>query len=44
MEKGRYVAPLGPGFSAEMLPEILPNYGFPEGLAWAGPHLARSTD
>jgi L-fuconate dehydratase len=44
MEKGRYVAPLDPGFSAEMLPEILPNYGFPEGLAWAGPHLARSTD
>jgi len=44
MEKGRYVAPLDPGFSAEMLPEILPNYGFPEGLAWAGPHLARRTD
>jgi L-fuconate dehydratase len=44
MEKGRYVAPLDPGFSAEMLPEILPNYGFPEGLAWAGPHLTRRTD
>jgi L-fuconate dehydratase len=44
MEKGRYVAPLDPGFSAEMLPEILPNYGFPEGLAWAGPHLTHRTD
>jgi L-fuconate dehydratase len=34
VERGRYVAPLDPGFSAEMRPETLPTYAFPEGLAW----------
>jgi L-fuconate dehydratase len=34
VEKGRYVAPLDPGFSAQMRPESLQNYVFPEGLAW----------
>ena len=32
--KGRYVAPLDPGFSAQMRAEALRHYVFPEGLAW----------
>ena len=35
LEKGRYLAPLEPGFSAEMRPQTLQNYVFPEGPAWA---------
>jgi L-fuconate dehydratase len=31
---GRYVAPTAPGYSIEMLPESLDEYGFPEGPAW----------
>jgi L-fuconate dehydratase len=34
MEKGRYLAPTDPGFSAEMLPQTLAKYVFPEGPAW----------
>jgi L-fuconate dehydratase len=36
VEKGRYVAPLDPGFSAQMRPETLQHFVFPEGLAWVG--------
>jgi L-fuconate dehydratase len=34
VKEGRYVAPLDPGFSAQMRPETLQNYVFPEGSAW----------
>ncbi len=33
---GRYVVPEAPGYSIEMLPESLEEYGFPGGAAWAG--------
>jgi len=33
---GRYRAPMAAGFSAEMLPETLKHYRFPEGAAWRG--------
>ena len=32
---GRYVVPLGPGYSIEMLPSSLDEYEFPAGPAWA---------
>ena len=42
MEKGRYVASLDPGFSAQMRPEALQHYVFPEGLAWAADEQSTS--
>ena len=33
---GRYQAPLAPGYSAEMRPDSVAQYGFPGGGAWAG--------
>jgi L-fuconate dehydratase len=33
---GRYLAPLAPGYSIEMLPESLARYEFPGGAAWGG--------
>jgi L-fuconate dehydratase len=33
---GRYQVPQTPGYSIEMLPESLEEYGFPDGAAWAG--------
>jgi L-fuconate dehydratase len=33
---GRYLAPLAPGFSAEMRPESLLRYRFPDGAEWSG--------
>jgi L-fuconate dehydratase len=44
IEKGRYVAPLDPGFSAQMHAETLQNHVFPGGAAWAADDLARHTD
>jgi L-fuconate dehydratase len=35
VKEGRYVAPLNPGFSAEMRPATLRNYLFPGGSVWA---------
>jgi len=35
LDKGRYRAPLAPGFSAEMRPQTLQHYVFPEGPEWA---------
>jgi L-fuconate dehydratase len=32
---GAYVTPTAPGFSAEMRPETLARYSFPDGEAWA---------
>jgi L-fuconate dehydratase len=32
---GRYVAPTAPGFSAQMRPETLERYAFPDGAAWS---------
>jgi L-fuconate dehydratase len=32
---GRYVAPLAPGFGAEMRPEALAAYEYPDGAVWA---------
>jgi L-fuconate dehydratase len=32
---GRYLAPLQPGSSAEMLPGSIAEYAYPEGPAWA---------
>jgi len=34
LEKGRYVAPSDAGFCAQMRPEALHHYAFPEGAAW----------
>jgi L-fuconate dehydratase len=34
VKEGRYVAPLSPGFSAEMLPETLRHYEFAHGSVW----------
>ena len=31
---GRYVLPLAPGYSVEMLPESLDEYEYPNGHAW----------
>ncbi len=33
---GHYVVPEAPGYSIEMYPESLAEYGFPDGAAWAG--------
>ena len=35
VRRGRYVAPLAPGYSAEMKPESVAVYSFPGGSAWA---------
>jgi L-fuconate dehydratase len=35
MERGRYAVPRAPGYSIEMRPESLAEYGFPEGPVWA---------
>jgi L-fuconate dehydratase len=35
VERGRYVAPLAPGYSIEMIPTSLDEYEFPDGPAWA---------
>ena len=32
----RYVVPTRPGYSAEMLPESLDRYRYPDGAEWAG--------
>jgi L-fuconate dehydratase len=34
IRSGRYLAPSGPGFSAEMRPESLVRFGFPDGPEW----------
>jgi L-fuconate dehydratase len=35
VERGRYLAPLAPGYSIEMIPSSLDEYEFPNGPAWA---------
>jgi L-fuconate dehydratase len=35
VKDGRYVTPLAPGYSIEMLPESLERYAYPNGAAWA---------
>ena len=35
---GRYLVPMGAGFSAEMRPESLERYCFPNGAAWKAIH------
>ena len=37
IKNGRYVPPERPGYSIEMYPESLEEFGFPEGSAWAAP-------
>jgi len=39
VERGRYRAPLAPGYSIEMKPSSLAEYAYPDGPVWAG--LAR---
>jgi hypothetical protein len=34
MRNGRYVAPSKPGYSAEMFPESIAKYSFPDGEEW----------
>jgi len=34
VKAGRYLAPTKPGYSAEMRPDSLNVYGFPDGAAW----------
>lgn len=36
ISNGHYVVPETPGYSIEMYPESLEEYGFPDGAAWAG--------
>jgi hypothetical protein len=36
MRNGRYVAPSKPGYSAEMFPESIAKYSFPNGEEWRG--------
>ncbi|MFL5755177.1 MAG: L-fuconate dehydratase [Chloroflexota bacterium] len=36
LREGRYLAPLAPGYSAEILPASLERYRFPDGVEWAG--------
>ncbi|MEQ7123380.1 enolase C-terminal domain-like protein [Actinopolymorpha sp. B11F2] len=36
VRRGAYVVPTAPGFSAEMRPEALARYGFPDGPEWSG--------
>jgi hypothetical protein len=36
MRDGRYVAPIKPGYSAEMIPESIARYSFPDGQEWRG--------
>jgi L-fuconate dehydratase len=38
----RYQVPQAPGYSIEMLPESLHDYGFPHGSAWSAPGLLAS--
>jgi L-fuconate dehydratase len=33
---GRYLAPEAPGFAAELTPESVAAFRFPDGAAWAG--------
>jgi len=35
VKNGRYLAPLAPGFSAQMLDQTLVDYAFPTGVTWA---------
>ena len=35
VSRGRYQAPLAPGYSAEMKPESIARYSFPQGAVWA---------
>jgi L-fuconate dehydratase len=39
---GRYVVPQAPGYTAEMRPESLARYAFPNGAEWAAVGAARS--
>jgi L-fuconate dehydratase len=32
--KGHYLVPQAPGYSAEILPESLAHFSFPDGAAW----------
>ena len=40
VRNGRYVLPLAPGYSVEMLPESLDEYEYPTGRAWADAAMA----
>jgi L-fuconate dehydratase len=41
---GRYVTPLAPGYSIEMLPSSLDDYEFPNGRAWVEPVIGVEGD
>ena len=34
VERGRYLAPSAPGFSGQLRPETLEDFGYPEGSVW----------
>jgi L-fuconate dehydratase len=40
VEKGRYLAPLDAGFSAQIRPQTLQDYVFPDGPAWSADELS----
>jgi len=40
VRNGRYVLPLSPGYSVEMLPESVDEYEYPAGPAWTEAALA----
>jgi L-fuconate dehydratase len=44
VRNGRYLAPMEPGYSAEMRPESLNVYGFPDGPAWRELPSDRTSD
>jgi L-fuconate dehydratase len=39
VQRGRYITPTGPGGSAELRPESVKEFSFPEGAAWRGSYL-----
>jgi L-fuconate dehydratase len=38
--RGRYIPPTAPGYSVEMRPETISEFGFPDGPAWSGSRYA----
>jgi L-fuconate dehydratase len=39
VEHGRYITPTAPGGSAELRPESVKEFSFPEGAAWRGSYV-----
>jgi L-fuconate dehydratase len=44
LRRGRYMAPLAPGYSAEIRPASLARFAYPEGIAWAEHRMPEGTE